>query len=95
MRLARADHPATERGPSGREVLAMEMSMTAGAHDLHKLGTLGVPGETWSQRVRTVPSGARRLRAGSSFQARSRGLVHPIGIDLPVTDRMRLSASEP
>ncbi len=73
----------------------MEMSITSGARDLNKLGALGVPGGTWSQRLRTVPAGALRLRAGSCFQARSRALVHPIGIDLPVTDRMRLSASEP
>jgi hypothetical protein len=73
----------------------MEMSMTAGARDLQKLGVLGVSGGTWSQRLRTVPSGGRRLRAGNSFQARYRALVDPIGIDLPVTDRMRLSASEP
>jgi hypothetical protein len=73
----------------------MEMSITSGARRLNKLGALGVPGGTWSQRLRTVPSGALRLRAGSCFQARSRALVHPTGIDLPVTDRMRLSASEP
>ena len=95
MRLARADHPATERGPSGREVLAMEMSVSACARDLHKFGVLGVPGGTWSRRLRTVPSGARRSRAGGSFQARYRALVHSIGLDLPVTDRMHLSASEP
>ncbi len=73
----------------------MEMSVSACARDLPKFGPLGVPGGTWSQRVRTAPSGARRLRAESSFQARYRALVHSIGIDLPVTDRMHLSASEP
>lgn len=95
MRLTRADHPATERGSSGREVLAMETSMTTGARDLRQFGALSVPGGTWSKRLRTVPAGALRLRAGSPFQARYRVLVHPIGIDQPVTDRMRVSASEP
>jgi hypothetical protein len=73
----------------------MEMSITSGARGLNKLGALSVPGGTWSQRLLTVPSGALGLCAGSSFRARDRVLVHPIGIDLPVTDRMRLSASEP
>ncbi len=73
----------------------MKMSITIGARDLHQFGALGVPGRTWSQHLLAVPSGARRLRAGSSFQARIRVLVHPAGIDLPDTDRMRLSASEP
>ncbi|PZS37323.1 MAG: hypothetical protein DLM62_19870 [Pseudonocardiales bacterium] len=69
--------------------------MTSGARDFHQFGALGVPGGTWSQRLRAVPSGALRLRAGSSCQARYRALVHLTGIDLPVTDRMRVSASEP
>ncbi len=73
----------------------MEMSITSGACDLNKLGALGVPGRIWSQRLLTAPSGALRLHAGSSFRARYGALVHPTGIDLPVTDRMRLSASEP
>jgi hypothetical protein len=95
MRLTRADHPATESGPSGRGGAPMEMSISSGARGLNKLGALGVSGGTWSQRLRTAPSGALRLRAGSSLQAQFRALVHPTGIDPPVTDRMRLSASEP
>jgi hypothetical protein len=67
----------------------MEMYVTTGARDFPRVGPLGVHGGTWS--ALSVPSGTRRLRAGIPFCA----LLHPTGIDLPVTDRMRLSASEP
>jgi hypothetical protein len=70
----------------------MEMYMTTGARCLPPRGPVAVPGGIWSERLRTVPSSALALRAGRSFH---RVLINPTGIDLPVTDRMRMSASEP
>jgi hypothetical protein len=69
----------------------MEIIMTPGARCFPQAGLLAAPSEVWSKRVRTAPSGARRLRAGRLFH----GVPNPICIDLPVTDRMRRSVSEP
>lgn len=84
MRLTRADHPATGHGRSGKEASLMEMYMTTGARCFPQFGPLAVPGGVWTKRVPTAPSGAHRLRT-----------VHPNGSDLQVTDRTRMSASEP
>ena len=71
----------------------MEIIMTVGARYFPQAGSLAAPSKVWSERVRTVPSGVRRLRAGRPFHGAP--VNHPIGIDLPVTNRMRRSASEP
>jgi hypothetical protein len=74
----------------------MEMCMTTGARYLPQFGPLGVPGVIWPERMLTVPSGALRLRAGRPLhRAFSGAQFNPTGSDLPVTDRMRTSASEP
>ena len=71
----------------------MEMCMITGAHYFPQRGPVAVRGGIWSERLL---SGALRLRAGRPFhRARYGALVNPTGIDLPVTDRMRMSASEP
>ena len=73
----------------------MGMTMTTGARYLPQFGPLAASREVWSERVPAAPS-ACRLRAGRSFPGAFHGaLMNPIGIDLPVTDRMRRSASEP
>lgn len=73
-----------------------EICMLTGARCLPQRGHLPVPGELWSKRLLSAPSGALRSRAGRSFPGASYGAqVNPTGIDLPVTDRMRTSASEP
>lgn len=74
----------------------MGMTMTTGARCFPQFGPLAASSEVWSERVRTAPSGARRLRAeGSPLGAFHGALVNPIRIDLPVTNRMRRSALEP
>jgi hypothetical protein len=75
----------------------MEMCMTTvGARYFPPAGPIAVPGGIWSQCPLTAPSRAHRLRAGSPFhRALSGALANLTGIDLPVTDRMRTSASEP
>jgi hypothetical protein len=70
----------------------MEMSTTTGARHFLQYGPLAVPREIQSKRLRTVPSGARWPFAGRPFHP---VLINSTGIDLPVTDRMRMSASEP
>ncbi|MGH4008352.1 MAG: hypothetical protein ACRDTH_09410 [Pseudonocardiaceae bacterium] len=74
----------------------MEITMAIGARYLPRFGPLAVPRELWSEQVLTGPSGACRLRAGRLVQGAFHGApANPIGIDLPVTDRMRRSALEP
>jgi hypothetical protein len=74
----------------------MGITMTVGARCFPRFGHLAAASEVWSERVRTAPSGARRLHAeGPSLGAFHGALANPIGIDLPVTDRMCRSASEP
>lgn len=75
----------------------MEITMITGARCFPQSGPLAAPSGVWSERVRTAPSGMRRLRARRLFHGAFYGVPanHPIGIDLPVTDRMRRSASEP
>ncbi|MGH3898636.1 MAG: hypothetical protein ACRDTA_10350 [Pseudonocardiaceae bacterium] len=74
----------------------MEICMTTGARYFPQCGHLAVSGQVWSKRLLTAPTGALRLRAGRPFHGTfCVAQVNPIGIDLPVTDRMRRSASEP
>lgn len=70
----------------------MEMTMTSGARYFPQCGLVAVSGGIQSKRLRTVPSGARWLFAGRPFHP---VLINPTGSDLPTTDRMRMSASEP
>jgi hypothetical protein len=72
----------------------METFMTTGARYFYfpQRGPVAVPGGIWSERLLPALSGARRLRAGRFFQ---RTLINLTGSDLPVTDRMCMSASEP
>jgi hypothetical protein len=70
----------------------MEIYLTTGARCFPQCGHLAMSAEVWSKRLLTAPSGASRLRAGRSFH---RTVINPTGTDLPVTDRMRTSASEP
>ncbi|MGH3781093.1 MAG: hypothetical protein ACRDRO_10830 [Pseudonocardiaceae bacterium] len=70
--------------------------MTTGARYFPQCGSVGVPGGIWSKRLRSVPSGALRRSAGRRFHwVHYRALVSPTGIDLLVTRRMHMSASEP
>ena len=74
----------------------MEICMTIGARSFPHGGSVGVPGGIWSKRLRTVPSSVLRRGAGRHLhRARYRAQVSPTGIDLLVTDRMHMSASEP
>ncbi len=70
----------------------MEMNLATGARYFLQRGPLAVNGGIQSKRLRTVPSGARWLLAERPFHP---VLINSTGIDLPVTDRMRMSASEP
>lgn len=70
----------------------MEICMTIGARPFPHGGSVGVPGGIWSKRLRTVPSSVLRRGAGRHLH---RTQVSPTGIDLLVTDRMHMSASEP
>ena len=70
----------------------MEVYLITGAHCFPQCGHLAMSGEVWPKRLLTARSGAPRRRPGRSFH---RTVINPTGIDLPVTDRMRTSASEP
>ena len=70
----------------------MEICTTTGARCFPQCGHLDMPGQVWSKRLPIAPIGALRLRAGRSFH---RTVINPTGLDLPVTERMRTSASEP
>jgi hypothetical protein len=70
----------------------MEICMTIGARSFPHGGSVGVPRGIWSKRLRTVPSSVLRRGAGRHLH---RAQVSPTGIDLLVTDRMHMSASEP
>jgi hypothetical protein len=70
----------------------MEICTTTGARCFPQRGHLAMPGEVWSKRLPTAPSGVPRLRAGRSLH---RSVINPTGTDLSVTNRMRTSASEP
>lgn len=70
----------------------MEMTMASGARCFPQYGPLAVSGGTQFKRLRTVPSGAQWPFAGGPFHPVP---VNPTGIDLPTTDRMHMSASEP
>jgi hypothetical protein len=70
----------------------MEMNTASGARYFLPRGLHAVYGGIQSKRLRTVPCGARWLLTERPF--------HPVrinftGIDLPTTDRTRMSASEP
>lgn len=70
----------------------MEMTMTSGARCFPQYGPLAVSGGTQSKRLRTAPIRADWPFAGRPFHPVP---FNPTGIDLPTTDRMRMSASEP
>jgi len=72
------------------------MCVTTGARYFPQREPVVVPGRIRSERLLTGLSGAFRLRVGLPFhRVCYRARVNPTGIDLPVTDRMRMSASEP
>ncbi len=68
------------------------MTITSGVRYFPQCGSLAEHGGIQSERLRTVPLGAGWLFAGRPFHP---VLINPTGIDLPTTDRMRMSASEP
>ncbi len=68
------------------------MTITSGACSFPRCGSFAEYGGIQSERLRTVPMGARWPFAGRPFHP---VLINPTGIDLPTTDRMRMSASEP
>lgn len=70
----------------------MESTATIGARCFPHAGPLAMSGGIQSKRLRTAPFGARWLLAERPFHP---VLINPIGSDLPVTDRLRKSASEP
>ena len=70
----------------------MEISMTTGARYFPQFGPLAMPGGIQSKRPRTAPIGARWLLAERPFHP---VLINPTGSDLPLTDRLQKSASEP
>ncbi|HEV7829669.1 MAG TPA: hypothetical protein VGP04_12630 [Pseudonocardiaceae bacterium] len=70
----------------------MEMNTASGARYFLKRGLHAVYGGIQSKRLRTAPRGARWLLAERPFHP---VLINSTGIDLSVTDRMRMSASEP
>jgi hypothetical protein len=70
----------------------METYMTTGARCFPQFGLVAVPGGIQSKRPRTAPMSARWLLAERPFHP---GLINPIGSDLPATDRLHKSASEP
>ena len=74
----------------------MKIITIIGARYFPQFGPLAAPRELWSEQVLTAPSDACRLRTGRVVHGAFHGTpTNPIGIDLPVTDRMHRSASEP
>jgi len=79
----------------------MRMLMMTGTPSIPKSGAFGVPGPVWPEQAETKFAAATGTRIsclarGLVYHARLRTLdVNPIGIDLPVIDRMRVSATEP
>jgi hypothetical protein len=70
----------------------MEMTMTSGARYFPRYGLFAVSEVSRCRHVQIVPSNARWPFAGHHFHP---ALIDMTGIDLPTTDRMRMSASEP
>ena len=70
----------------------MEMTVSMGARYFPQCGPLAVSGGIQSERLRTVPSSTRWPLAERPFHPVP---INPTDIDLPTTDRMRMSASEP
>lgn len=78
----------------------MKMFITTGTHRFLPPGFLAVPSAVWPEQavpmVAMPPAGGRRSAADlAGYHARFRTFVNPISVDLPVTDRLRTSASEP
>jgi hypothetical protein len=70
----------------------MEIYMTTGSRCFPHFGLVAVSGGIQSKRPRTAPLSARWLLAERPFHP---VLINPIGSDLPATDRLHKSASEP
>ena len=81
----------------------MKNTTSAGTRCLPQIGSAAVPGPVWlasSERLTTTPIGAGSLRHAIFggrvvYRTRFRSLINPDGIAMPVTHRMRMSASEP
>ncbi|MGH4016001.1 MAG: hypothetical protein ACRDSL_19180 [Pseudonocardiaceae bacterium] len=82
----------------------MEIIMSTGARCFPRCGSFTVPGLVWSEPVGTkvaTPAAGGNFRGAAvlgerpMYRTRFHALINPIGIDLPVTHRMRVSASEP
>lgn len=81
----------------------MKNTTTAGTRCLPQTGAVALPGSAWpvsgERRIGTpVAAGSLRHAAFGGcvvYRTRFRSLINPDGIAMPVTHRMRLSASEP
>lgn len=79
----------------------MENNVTTGAPCFPQSGSFAVPGPVWPEQVGikvAMAVGAAGLRAFgecSMVRPRFRTLINPIGINLPTTHLLHMSASEP
>lgn len=81
----------------------MKNTTTAGTRCLPQIGAAVVPGPVWlgsGERLIAAPIGTGSLGHASFggrvvYRTRFRSLINPDGIAMPVTHRMRRSASEP
>lgn len=81
----------------------MEIIKTAGTRCLPQFGLPVVSGPVWSEssgRQTAIPAAADSLDTAAFggravYRRRFRSLINPNGFAMPVTHRMRMSASEP
>lgn len=81
----------------------MEIMKTTGTRCLPQFGSFAMPDPIWREQGElqvAMPAAAGGLRIATFggrpvYRARFRSLINLNGIDLPVTHRMRMSASEP
>lgn len=75
----------------------MKITKTIGTRCVPQFGSSAVPGPVWQIATPAVAGSLRNAAFGGCvvYRTRFRSLINPDGIAMPVTDRMRTSASEP
>ncbi|MGH3907796.1 MAG: hypothetical protein ACRDTE_26995 [Pseudonocardiaceae bacterium] len=81
----------------------MEITTTTGTRCLPQFGSFAVPSAVWHEQRElqvAMPTAADSLGFDAFggrpvYRTRFHSLINSNGIDLPVTHRMRMSASEP
>lgn len=74
----------------------MEHNMTVGTHCFPQSRSFAAPGPVWPEQVGIKAVTSAAAPSGRPvYHARFCTPLNPIGIDLPATHRMRMSAPEP